>query len=230
MSSRASTTEEIDDIVYRTDARRRRRSRDARLSRLHRTAAAPRSTMSSATASPATGRSRTATSSISTSPPMLDGWHGDTSRMYLVGDVPVKARRLVDVTYECLMLGHRAGEAGQPSRRHRPRHPEPCREAPLRRRPRFLRPRPRPGVPRRARSRPCRPPRHRPRAAARHVLHDRADDQHRQARREAARRRLDRGHPRPLASPPSSSIRSASPRTAARSSRSSPTGLDKPPY
>jgi methionyl aminopeptidase len=37
--------------------------------------------------------------------PMLDGWHGDTSRMYLVGDVPLKARRLVDVTYECLMLG-----------------------------------------------------------------------------------------------------------------------------
>ena len=36
---------------------------------------------------------------------ILDGWHGDTSRMYLVGDVPVKARRLVDVTYECLMLG-----------------------------------------------------------------------------------------------------------------------------
>ena len=48
---------------------------------------------------------RTATSSISTSPPILDGWHGDTSRMYLVGDVPMKARRLVDVTYECLMLG-----------------------------------------------------------------------------------------------------------------------------
>ncbi len=37
--------------------------------------------------------------------PMLDGWHGDTSRMFLVGDVPVKAKRLVDVTYECLMLG-----------------------------------------------------------------------------------------------------------------------------
>jgi len=37
--------------------------------------------------------------------PILDGWHGDTSRMYLVGDVPLKARRLVDVTYECLMLG-----------------------------------------------------------------------------------------------------------------------------
>ena len=37
--------------------------------------------------------------------PLLDGWHGDSSRMYLVGDVPVKARRLVDVTYQALMLG-----------------------------------------------------------------------------------------------------------------------------
>jgi methionyl aminopeptidase len=37
--------------------------------------------------------------------PILDGWHGDTSRMYFVGDVPIKARRLVEVTYECLMLG-----------------------------------------------------------------------------------------------------------------------------
>ena len=37
--------------------------------------------------------------------PIVDGWHGDTSRMYLVGDVSPKARKLVDVTYECLMLG-----------------------------------------------------------------------------------------------------------------------------
>ena len=37
--------------------------------------------------------------------PLIDGWHGDTSRMYLVGDVALKARRLVDVTYECLMIG-----------------------------------------------------------------------------------------------------------------------------
>jgi methionyl aminopeptidase len=37
--------------------------------------------------------------------PILDGWHGDSSRMYLVGDVSMKARRLVDVTYECLMIG-----------------------------------------------------------------------------------------------------------------------------
>jgi len=37
--------------------------------------------------------------------PLLDGWHGDSSRMYLLGDVPLKARRLVDVTHECLMFG-----------------------------------------------------------------------------------------------------------------------------
>ncbi|KTT74772.1 type I methionyl aminopeptidase [Sphingomonas endophytica] len=36
---------------------------------------------------------------------IVDGWHGDTSRMYLIGDVPLKAKRLVEVTYECLMLG-----------------------------------------------------------------------------------------------------------------------------
>jgi methionyl aminopeptidase len=37
--------------------------------------------------------------------PQLNGWHGDTSRMFLVGDVSIKAKKLVDVTYECLMLG-----------------------------------------------------------------------------------------------------------------------------
>ena len=37
--------------------------------------------------------------------PILEGWHGDTSRMFLVGDVPIKAKKLVEVTYECLMLG-----------------------------------------------------------------------------------------------------------------------------
>ena len=37
--------------------------------------------------------------------PIVDGWHGDTSRMFLVGDVGIKAKKLVDVTYECLMLG-----------------------------------------------------------------------------------------------------------------------------
>ena len=45
--------------------------------------------------------------------PLLDGWHGDTSRMFLVGDVPLKARRLVDVTYECLMLGIEQARPGK---------------------------------------------------------------------------------------------------------------------
>ena len=44
--------------------------------------------------------------------PILDGWHGDSSRMYLVGDVGVKARRLVDITYECLMLGLEQAKPG----------------------------------------------------------------------------------------------------------------------
>lgn len=37
---------------------------------------------------------------------ILNGWHGDTSRMYYVGDkIPVKARKLCEVTYDCLMAG-----------------------------------------------------------------------------------------------------------------------------
>jgi methionyl aminopeptidase len=36
---------------------------------------------------------------------IVDGWHGDTSRMYEVGEVATKARRLVDITYESLRLG-----------------------------------------------------------------------------------------------------------------------------
>jgi methionyl aminopeptidase len=43
---------------------------------------------------------------------VVDGWHGDTSRMYLVGEVPLKAKKLVDVTYECLMLGIEAARPG----------------------------------------------------------------------------------------------------------------------
>jgi methionyl aminopeptidase len=37
---------------------------------------------------------------------ILDGWHGDTSRMYFAGDrIPIKAKKLVDVTYEAMMRG-----------------------------------------------------------------------------------------------------------------------------
>ena len=36
---------------------------------------------------------------------ILDGWHGDSSRMYGVGAIPRRAERLVDVTYESLLRG-----------------------------------------------------------------------------------------------------------------------------
>ncbi len=40
------------------------------------------------------------------------GWHGDTSRMYLVGEVAPRARRLVEVTYEALERGLAAVRPG----------------------------------------------------------------------------------------------------------------------
>jgi methionyl aminopeptidase len=36
---------------------------------------------------------------------IVDGWHGDTSRMYWAGEPPIKAKRLTQVTYEAMMLG-----------------------------------------------------------------------------------------------------------------------------
>jgi methionyl aminopeptidase len=36
---------------------------------------------------------------------ILDGWHGDSSRMYFVGEVPRRAARLSDITYEALLRG-----------------------------------------------------------------------------------------------------------------------------
>lgn len=43
---------------------------------------------------------------------LLDGWHGDTSRMFLIGDVPLRARRLVDTTYEAMMRGIAVAKPG----------------------------------------------------------------------------------------------------------------------
>ena len=36
---------------------------------------------------------------------IVDGWHGDHSRMYALGEVAPRARRLIDVTYEALERG-----------------------------------------------------------------------------------------------------------------------------
>lgn len=33
----------------------------------------------------------------------LNGWHGDTSRMFTAGKVGIKAQKLIDVTYHCMM-------------------------------------------------------------------------------------------------------------------------------
>ena len=32
-----------------------------------------------------------------------DGWHGDTSRMFEIGKISVKAKKLIEVTYESMM-------------------------------------------------------------------------------------------------------------------------------
>lgn len=34
-----------------------------------------------------------------------DGWFGDTSRMYVIGEPSILARRLIQTTYECMWLG-----------------------------------------------------------------------------------------------------------------------------
>ena len=36
---------------------------------------------------------------------ILDGWHGDSSRMFAVGEVPRRAERLIEVTYDAMMRG-----------------------------------------------------------------------------------------------------------------------------
>jgi methionyl aminopeptidase len=43
---------------------------------------------------------------------IVDGWHGDTSRMYSVGEVKRRATRLMDITYECMMRGIEAIKPG----------------------------------------------------------------------------------------------------------------------
>ena len=43
---------------------------------------------------------------------IVDGWHGDTSRMYPIGDVAPRARRLIDVTYEAMDRGMKAVKPG----------------------------------------------------------------------------------------------------------------------
>lgn len=58
-----------------------------------------------------------------------DGYHGDTSRMFFVGEPSIAARRLVEVTYECMWLGilqvrpgARLGDIGHAIQSHAEKH------------------------------------------------------------------------------------------------------------
>jgi methionyl aminopeptidase len=43
---------------------------------------------------------------------IAEGYHGDSSRMYYVGEPPIQARRLCEITYECMWLGIRTVRPG----------------------------------------------------------------------------------------------------------------------
>ena len=58
-----------------------------------------------------------------------DGFHGDCSRMYYLGQPSIQARRLVDITYECMWLGiaqvrpgARLGDLGAAIQAHAEKH------------------------------------------------------------------------------------------------------------
>jgi len=44
--------------------------------------------------------------------PIKDAFHGDSSRMFYIGNPSIQARRLCDVTYECMWRGIRAVRSG----------------------------------------------------------------------------------------------------------------------
>jgi methionyl aminopeptidase len=58
-----------------------------------------------------------------------DGYHGDTSKMFYVGEPSIQARRLAQVTHECMLLGirevrpgARLGDIGHAIQRHAEAH------------------------------------------------------------------------------------------------------------
>ena len=60
---------------------------------------------------------------------ILDGYFGDASRMFIIGDVPEETRKLVKVTQECLNLGieqvfpsKRLGDIGHAIQNHAEKH------------------------------------------------------------------------------------------------------------
>ncbi len=57
-----------------------------------------------------------------------DGWHGDTSRMFIVGEGSIAAKRLCQITYEAMWKGIVKVKPGRAPGRHRPRDPDLRRE------------------------------------------------------------------------------------------------------
>ena len=45
---------------------------------------------------------------------VIDGWHGDSSRMYKVGNISVKAQNLCNITHSCLIESLNVIKAGSP--------------------------------------------------------------------------------------------------------------------
>ncbi len=60
---------------------------------------------------------------------ILDGWHGDSSRMYTIGDIPRRAERLIEVTYEAMMRGIAVIKPARHHRRHRRMRSRPSSKA-----------------------------------------------------------------------------------------------------
>ena len=130
---------------------------------------------------------------------IVDGWFGDTSRMYVAGQLARKAERLIEVTHEGLMRGIAAvkpgnsfGDIGHAIQSY----VEAQRMSVVRD---FCGHGLGPGVPRAAERAALWPRGRGSGAGGRHVLHHRADGEPWTARDEGAGRRLDCRHPRQVA-------------------------------
>jgi methionyl aminopeptidase len=182
------TTNELDrlahdyivDVQGAIPAHARLRSRPA--TRPTPSRCAPRSTTRSATASRTTSRSSDGDIVNIDVTVIKDGWHGDTSRMFVVGEGSIAAKRLCQLTYEAMWHGiakvkpgARLGDIGHAIQTF-------AESARLLGGARVLRPRHRPRVSTRSRRCCTTAARHAGELGARHDLHHRAHDQRRPAR------------------------------------------------
>ena len=121
-----------------------------------------------------------------------DGWFGDTSRMFFVGEPGTLARRLVETTYEAMLAGIRPSQARCHAGRRGPRDPVGGAARAFQRGARILRPWHRADLPRETRRAALRAARRRHGTGAWHGVHHRADAQRGQTRNPADARRPGR--------------------------------------